>query len=27
VPHCSALNELDLVSIGIRDKGNDGIAA
>jgi hypothetical protein len=27
VPHCSALNQLDLVSIWVRDKGNDGIAA
>ena len=27
VPHFSALNELDLVSIWVRNKGNDGIAA
>ena len=27
VPHCSALNQLDLVSIGVGNKGDDGIAA
>ena len=27
VPHCSALNQLDLVSIWVCNKGDDGIAA
>ena len=27
VPHCSALNELDLVSIWVCNKGDDGVAA